>query len=146
MSCVHIIIHLHFWHKWVFHSLSVELSCCFFQAVYWGQMTLSWFKTMLQLPWPCLWGRLRHEIRMFFVIFLWVIEKSSVVCFTLFATHFCNSLLRIKLPYRLAKFNQFFLKPIYIYIYTGASQYIRMSWKSSFISVIQLKLWNLCIK
>ncbi len=29
--------------------------------------------------------------------------------------------------------------------YTGASQ-IRMSWKSSFISVIQLKLWNSCIK
>ncbi len=25
---------------------------------------------------------------------------------------------------------------------TGASKYIRMSWKSSFISVIQLKLWN----
>ncbi len=29
---------------------------------------------------------------------------------------------------------------------TGASQLIRMLWKSSFISVIQLKLWNLCIK
>ncbi len=28
----------------------------------------------------------------------------------------------------------------------GASQYIRISWKSSFISVIQLKLWNSCIK
>ncbi len=31
-------------------------------------------------------------------------------------------------------------------IHTGASQYIRLSWKSSFISVIQIKLWNLCIK
>ncbi len=27
-----------------------------------------------------------------------------------------------------------------MYIYTGASQLIRISWKSSFISVIQLKL------
>ncbi len=31
-------------------------------------------------------------------------------------------------------------------IYTGASQKLRISWKSSFISVIQLKLWNSCIK
>ncbi len=30
--------------------------------------------------------------------------------------------------------------------YTSASQYIRMLLKSSFISVIQLKLWNLSIK
>ncbi len=34
----------------------------------------------------------------------------------------------------------------WIQAFTGASQYIRMSQKSSFISVIQLKLWNSCIK
>ncbi len=33
---------------------------------------------------------------------------------------------------------KYFFAPLYIY--TGASQSIRMSWKSLFISVIQLKL------
>ncbi len=34
----------------------------------------------------------------------------------------------------------------YLYLCTGASQWIRMLWKSSFISVIQHKLRNSCIK
>ncbi len=35
--------------------------------------------------------------------------------------------------------------PILMFENTGASQLIRISLKSSFISVIQLKLWNSCI-